>query len=55
MTFIIVNVICTYFSLLISQLECRKSAGYDGVCAEAMKFSHSRIVILLSLLFTLCF
>ena len=31
-----------------------KSAGPDGVCAEAIKFSHCRIGILLSLFFTLC-
>ena len=48
------NVICTDVSLLISQLECGKSAGPDGVCAEAIKFSHCRIGILLSLFFTLC-
>ena len=48
------NVICTYVSLLISQLECGKSAEPDGVCAEAIKFSHRRIGILLSLFFNLC-
>ena len=37
------NVICTIVSLLINQLECGKSARPDGVCAEAIKFSHSRI------------
>ena len=31
-----------------------KTAGPDGVCAEAIKLAHTRIVILLSLLFTLC-
>ena len=45
------NVICTDVSLLIGQLECGKSAGPDGV----IKFSHSKIRILLSLLvFNLC-
>ena len=46
------NVICTDVSLLISQLECGKSAGPDGVWAEAIKFSYRRIGILLSLFFT---
>ena len=32
----------------------RKSTGPDGVCAETINFSHNRIAILLSLLFTLC-
>ena len=48
------NVICKDVSLLISQLECEKSAGPDGICSEAIKFSHCRIGILLSLFFTLC-
>ena len=48
------NVICTDVSLLISQLECGKSAGHVRVCVEAIKFSHCRIGILLSLYFTLC-
>ena len=33
-------------------LECGISAGPDGVSAEVIKFSQSRSVILLSLLFT---
>ena len=41
-------------SFLTSQLECEKSAGPDGVFAETINFAHNRIVILLSLLFTLC-
>ena len=41
-------------SFLTSQLECGKSAGHDGLCAEAIKLAHNRIPILLSLLFTLC-
>ena len=41
-------------SLLASQLECGKSAGPDGVCAVTIKFTHNRIAILLSLLFTVC-
>ena len=41
-------------SFLTSQLECGKSAGPDGVCAEAIKCAHTRIAILLFLLFTLC-
>ena len=31
-----------------------KSAGPDGVCAEAITFSHSRIGIVLLLFFMLC-
>ena len=41
-------------SLLTSQLECGKSAGSDGVCAETIKCTQNRIAIFLSLLFTLC-
>ena len=37
-------------SFLTSQLECGKSAGPDGVCAEAIKFAHNKIAILLFLL-----
>ena len=45
------NVICTDVSLLISQLECRKSAGPDGVCAEAIKFSQDLNFIVVVLYF----
>ena len=31
--------------LLTSQLECGRSAGPDGVCAEALKVAHNRIAI----------
>ena len=48
------NVICTDVSLAISQLECGKSAGPDGMCAEAVKFSQCKIGILLSLFLILC-
>ena len=41
-------------SFLTSQLECGKSTGTDGVCAETIKFAHNRIAILLSFFFTLC-
>ena len=41
-------------SFITSQLECEKSSGPDGVCAETIKFAHKRIAILLSLLFTSC-
>ena len=41
-------------SFLTNQLECGKSPGHDGVCAEAIKCVHNMIAILLSLLFTSC-
>ena len=41
-------------SFLTSQLEFGKSAGPDGVCAEAIKFAHTRIAVFLSLLITVC-
>ena len=41
-------------SEIISQLECGKSAGPDGIDAEYLKLSNIKIHILLSMCFTLC-
>ena len=38
---------------LICNLEFRKSAGPDGICAEALKCAHDQLFVLLSLCFTL--
>ena len=37
------------------KLECGKSAGPDGVHAEAIKYAHPRMHVLLSFCFSLCF
>ena len=39
----------------IKKLECDKSAGPDGVHAEAIKYAHPRMHVLLSFCFSLCF
>ena len=41
-------------SEIIGKLECRKSAGPDGIGAEYLKFSNIKIHVLLSMCFTLC-
>ena len=38
---------------LIRNLEFRKSAGLDSICAEALKYAHDQLSVLLSLCFTL--
>ena len=38
----------------IKKLECGKSAGPDGVHAEAIKYVHPRMHVLLSFCFSLC-
>ena len=38
---------------LIRNLEFRKSAGPDGICAEALKCAHDQLFVLLSHCFTL--
>ena len=38
----------------VGNLECGKSAGPDGIFAESIKFAHHRILVLLSLCFSLC-
>ena len=38
---------------LIRNLEFGKSAGPDGICAEALKCAHDQLSVLLSLCFTL--
>ena len=39
----------------IKKLECGKSAGPDGLHAEAIKYAHPRMHVLLSFCFSLCF
>ena len=39
----------------IKKLECGKSVGPDGVHAEAIKYAHQRMNVLLSFCFSLCF
>ena len=41
-------------SEIISKLECKKSAGPDGIDAEYLKFLTIKIHVLLSMCFTLC-
>ena len=41
-------------SQIVDNLECGKSAGPDGICAEYLKFSNDKISILLALCFTVC-
>ena len=38
---------------LIRKLEFGRSAGPDGICAEALKFAHDQLSVLLSHCFTL--
>ena len=38
-------------SQIVDNLECGKSAGPDGICAEHLKFSNDKISILLALCF----
>ena len=38
---------------LIHKLEFRKSAGPEGICAEALKCAYDQLSVLLSLCFTL--
>ena len=48
------RVICyTDVQTLIRNLEFRKSAGPDSICAEALKCAHDQLSVLLSLCFTL--
>ena len=39
---------------VIAKLECGKAAGSDGICAEYLKFSHTKLQTLLTLCFSLC-
>ena len=39
---------------IVNKLKCGKSSGPDGISAESLKFSHSRLYVLLSLCFSLC-
>ena len=39
---------------ILNKLKCGKSSGPDGISAESLKFSHSRLYVLLSLCFSLC-
>ena len=39
----------------INKLKCGKSAGPDGVHAEAIKYAHPRLYVLLSFCFSLYF
>ena len=41
-------------SEIIAKLECGKSAGPDGICAEYLKFSNVKLHTLLALCFSLC-
>ena len=41
-------------SEIIAKLECRKSPGSDGICAEYLKFSNVNLHTLLALCFSLC-
>ena len=41
-------------SQIVDNLECGKSAGPDGICAEYLKFSNDKISILLALCFAVC-
>ena len=41
-------------SQIVDNLECGKSAGPDGICAEHLKLSNDKISILLALCFTIC-
>ena len=47
---------CTSFThadikIAIDKLKCSKSAGLDGLCAEHVKYAHSKLINLLILLF----
>ena len=39
---------------IVNKLKCGKSSGPDGISAESLKFSYSRLYVLLSLCFSLC-
>ena len=39
---------------IVNKLKCGKSSGPNGISAESLKFSHSRLYVLLSLCFSLC-
>ena len=39
---------------IVNKLKCGKSSSLDGISAESLKFSHSRLNVLLSLCFSLC-
>ena len=39
---------------IVNKLKCGKSSGPDGISAESLKYSHSRLYVLLSLCFSLC-
>ena len=39
---------------IVNKLKCGKSSGPDDISAESLKFSHSRLYVLLSLCFSLC-
>ena len=39
---------------IVKKLKCGKSSCPDGISAESIKFSHSRLYVLLSLFFLLC-
>ena len=39
---------------IVNKLKDGKSSGPDSISAESLKFSHSRLYVLLSLCFSLC-
>ena len=39
---------------IVNKFKCCKSSGPDGISAESLKFSYSRLYVLLSLCFSLC-
>ena len=41
-------------SQIIPKLECGKSAGSNGICAEYLKFLNVKIHSLIALCFSLC-
>ena len=41
-------------SQIVANLECGKSAGPDGICAEHLTISNDKMFILLALCFTVC-
>ena len=40
---------------LIGKLKCSKAAGSENLCAEYFKFANHKLIVLLSLCFTLIF
>ena len=46
-------VLANCISQIIAKLECGKSAGPDGICAEYLKFSNVEIHSLIALSFSL--